>query len=495
MEEPVSQDDTNSRNTSDSSAVTGSAVTRISNIRISYICISRGSSNTVAWAVSLEIINLQDSLKLQQEEIYTSYFLRTKFRQIFARYIWPMEATGVEQSINPETNEANELNREGEKSIALDENKVAEDAWWKDTRIWINLIGYVAVTVALVVIKVRPDVMPSTERGFHCEDPDLSYPVRESTVHENTLFISTCSILLMSIFISEGVYAITAEYPTQRSLDNYGEVTLKEKVFLFVNLMTSKLLYAYLGLILTMNLTYNMQHMFSGFRPDFLTICNPKTIQCSASGIGYFKHCSEPDKDKLAELRLKCFEVIDEKNRVRLIEAFNAFPSKDAQDSYLASLITVTEISQHRPCLDEPEKSNSNSYYYKVFTKSDGEPPVDGRGKHTSRLSKMFDELKQRIRDHISSFRGRQSLYSQERTRRLHLPADLNIHKMFLVIKEKHSDDSLPYESYRTIFKTEFNISFGYPRSDTCDQFKAKIEVLIKTSRDIPNEAVRREVE
>ncbi|GFO03245.1 hypothetical protein PoB_002975000 [Plakobranchus ocellatus] len=35
-------------------------------------------------------------------------------------------------------------------------------------------------------------------------------------------------------------------------------------------------------------------------------------------------------------------------------------------------------------------------------------------------------------------------------------------------------------------------------RSDTCsacDQVKAKIEVLIKTSRDTPNEAVRREVE
>ncbi|GFO43097.1 vitamin B12-dependent ribonucleotide reductase [Plakobranchus ocellatus] len=72
-----------------------------------------------------------------------------------------------------------------------------------------------------------------------------------------------------------------------------------------------------------------------------------------------------------------------------------------------------------------------------------GEPPVDGRGKHRSRLSKMSDELKQRLRDHISSFRGRQSHYSHERTRRLYWPGDLNINKIFLLFKEKHCDDSL----------------------------------------------------
>ena len=42
------------------------------------------------------------------------------------------------------------------------------------------------------------------------------------------------------MFISEGVYSITPEYHSQRSMEALGEVPLKEKVFLFINLVTSK---------------------------------------------------------------------------------------------------------------------------------------------------------------------------------------------------------------------------------------------------------------
>ncbi|GFO12735.1 vitamin B12-dependent ribonucleotide reductase [Plakobranchus ocellatus] len=207
-------------------------------------------------------------------------------------------------------------------------------------------------------------------------------------------------------------------------------------------------------------------------------------------------------QDQTHWTRFKCFEVIDEKNRARLIDAFNTFPSKDAQDAYVASLITVTDINRHRPRLDEPKKSNSNSYHYKVFTKSDNNEDPDG---FTSQLLTVVGSMRiappqclMNLRDHISSFRRRQSHDSKERTRRLYLPQDLNIHKMYLLFNENHLDGSLSYESYGTIFNTEFNISFGYSKSDTCsayDQFKAKIEVLTKTSTDTPNEAVRRELE
>ncbi|KAK3791824.1 hypothetical protein RRG08_026729 [Elysia crispata] len=90
-------------------------------------------------------------------------------------------------------------------------------------------------------------------------------------------------------------------------------------------------------------------------------------------------------------------------------------------DSYLATLITITETSCCRPRLEEPKSL----------------PPVDGRGKHASRPHKMSNELRQRIKNHISSFRGRQSHYSQEKTRRLYLPEELNISKMFDLFKER----------------------------------------------------------
>lgn len=70
---------------------------------------------------------------------------------------------------------------------------------------------------------------------------------------------------------------------------------------------------------------------------------------------------------------------------------------------------------------------------------------------------------------------------------------------MFDLYKEKWPGDSLVYESYRLIFNNDFNIGFGYPRTDTCsacDQFLAKIEIATKTLQtDQTNEVFIRELE
>lgn len=66
------------------------------------------------------------------------------------------------------------------------------------------------------------------------------------------------------------------------------------------------------------------------------------------------------------------------------------------------------------------------------------------------------------------SFKGRESHYGLEKSRRLYLPEELNITKLYHMFKEKFPNVKLSYESYRTIFNTEYNISFGYPRTDTC---------------------------
>lgn len=53
------------------------------------------------------------------------------------------------------------------------------------------------------------------------------------------------------------------------------------------------------------------------------------------------------------------------------------------------------------------------------------------------------------------------------------MPEDLNLKKMFGMLKELYRNYLLSYEGYRTIFNTQVGIAFGYPRTDTystCDQ-------------------------
>ncbi|GFS00707.1 phospholipid phosphatase 2 [Elysia marginata] len=206
----------------------------------------------------------------------------------------PPTETGLEEILEPSQ----------EKQAG--EEPPAGDSWYKDTRIWINLVGYIAVTVALIILKVRPDFMPSTERAFDCTDSSIKYPKKPDSVRQQTLIISTVSILLISVFISEGVYSITPEYHSQRSAEALGDTggALKDKIYLFINLVTSKLLYGYLGLIMTMNLTYHLQYMSSSFRPDFLEVCETQPHYCTSNTIGYFANCQQKNKELLLDSRM-----------------------------------------------------------------------------------------------------------------------------------------------------------------------------------------------
>lgn len=74
-----------------------------------------------------------------------------------------------------------------------------------------------------------------------------------------------------------------------------------------------------------------------------------------------------------------------------------------------------------------------------------------------------------------------QAIIVQTKQKKMYLPEELNIKKMYTMYKEKFPDNPISYETYRAIFNTKFNISFGYPRSDTCsscDEFVAKLAVL-----------------
>lgn len=213
--------------------------------------------------------------------------------------------------------------------------------------------------------------------------------------------------------------------------------------------------------------------------------------------------------------RLKCFQQISEQERSLLLSRFNLLGSNNEQNSYLTSLMTVNNIQQRRPRQYEENASlHDCSYGYRVRVKrnnelmeipvcakafasihgvtkgkieyiqkalkSTGQSPQDARGIHKNRPLKISQPILDKIEAHIKSFKGRTSHYSMEKSKKIYLPEELNVTKMFNMFKEVNLDVTISYETYRTIFK-QFNVSFGYPRSDTCsicDTFLAEMKTL-----------------
>ena len=116
----------------------------------------------------------------------------------------------------------------------------------------------------------------------------------------------------------------------------------------------------------------------------------------------------------------------------------------------------------------------------------------DKRGKHSNHPV-VGEEVREKIREHIRSYPSRYSHYSRkDNAERVYLPAELSIARLYRDFLEKHDPEYVRLEGenrqhqiahqpvqplrkplvtehfYHDIFLTEFNIHFGYPRSDTC---------------------------
>lgn len=214
--------------------------------------------------------------------------------------------------------------------------------------------------------------------------------------------------------------------------------------------------------------------------------------------------------------RLKCFETIDKSGRKYIIDNFNNLTVNE-QNSYLAGLIIVLPVAQRRSRQpEEYARLNQCSYSYRVRVKEGNsveEVPVcfkafcslhgiskkkveiiqtylkkgsstnDGRGKHMNRKHKMSKEIFDAVHSHIASFKdkGEYSHYSLKDSKKTYLSPELNINKMYRLYKEKFPNHKVSYEKYRTIFNEKFNISFGYPRKDTCstcDLYTAEVRAI-----------------
>lgn len=205
--------------------------------------------------------------------------------------------------------------------------------------------------------------------------------------------------------------------------------------------------------------------------------------------------------------RCECDSKFTVENKRKIISEFRAF-NHEKQNIYLRGCVKIIPAAKrrHPPRTDEPKPRSSFEFTVTVdrrsikcckgafchlhnikrsrltkkvlnFTAS----LADGRGKHDNH-PKVTDEVRNKMREHIRSFPARESHYSRSKNeQKKYLDANLSITKMHqLLLKDQPNlEGAAKYWLYEDIFNHEFNISFGYPRSDicdTCEKFYADIK-------------------
>lgn len=224
---------------------------------------------------------------------------------------------------------------------------------------------------------------------------------------------------------------------------------------------------------------------------------------------------------------LNCFSKFNEEEKNNTIDILNTMGSKEKQDTYLCALITVNKILRRRPKTgDGPKRSCSCKFKIRINirevnvckkafclllgigksrvdrlikkVKSNDFSPIDLRGKHRNRPNKLSEDLIFKIHSHIDSFLKRSSHYSRcDNSNTKYLSSDLNISKMYKLFLQLHDKDTydklengdltckpvVKYKYYEKYMKVNFNLSFGYPRTDTC-QTCDRLKVLVEHEID-----------
>lgn len=115
----------------------------------------------------------------------------------------------------------------------------------------------------------------------------------------------------------------------------------------------------------------------------------------------------------------------------------------------------------------------------------------DKRGKHEP-ANKIFEEVRNSVRSHISKFPAYESHYSREKTNRKYLGSHLNISRMYHLYLEECQINGVPKENmakewlYAEILNYEYNYAFKSPDTDTCDKcdsFKLQLQEATQESR------------
>ncbi|KAG5878745.1 hypothetical protein JTB14_021784 [Gonioctena quinquepunctata] len=100
---------------------------------------------------------------------------------------------------------------------------------------------------------------------------------------------------------------------------------------------------------------------------------------------------------------------------------------------------------------------------------------VDTR-EQANKPRKYTEEIKQIVINHINSFSREENHYSRYKSEKESLSPDLNLNRMFMVLK-KYPDSSVNYRFYSDTFNKLFpHLYFGKPPCATCDLLNNKIK-------------------
>lgn len=113
--------------------------------------------------------------------------------------------------------------------------------------------------------------------------------------------------------------------------------------------------------------------------------------------------------------------------------------------------------------------------------------PIDKRGKQRSGNAKKPSEIIL-VTEHISMFPVKQTHYGAREFN--YLDAELNVKIMYSLFLEKNPTSKIKYEYYNKIFRENFNLSFGRPQVDVCNEcetiaLKLKNKSLNDTSKRV----------
>ena len=204
-----------------------------------------------------------------------------------------------------------------------------------------------------------------------------------------------------------------------------------------------------------------------------------------------------------------CSKKVTISEQTAIFSKFYELSNHDTQNKYLFGLIKKAEVKRRR-AKGGSTRSAVFHYYVRLsngeetevckgafcqvhavgkkrvenLAKKLGESliPSDDRGKHKNRPHTIPESTKDKIREHIRSFPRRQSHYSRsDNLQRQYLPEGLSIAEMHRSFVQKHG--SVKEWLYRKIFNEEFNLAFGYPRSDTCQRCD-ELKLAIANSQD-----------
>lgn len=199
---------------------------------------------------------------------------------------------------------------------------------------------------------------------------------------------------------------------------------------------------------------------------------------------------------------------ISEDVRQSTIHFVNNFDSKNAQDTYLQTLIEKREIQRKRPRSEEPKKREFTYIYHfkikgvktkvckKAFCGIHGisekqvrrlcdllktnKQPIDHRGKSEgSRTNAVAGDTLTKIREHIESFPVKCVHYYNKDTSSYYLDEKLNLKIMHTIYQQKYPDYPVKYKFYLKYFQENFSLSFGRKQIDVCalcEELKIKLK-------------------